>query len=137
MTQSTHNIVDTAIAAGNFTTLANALKAADLVGTLTAAGPFTVFAPTDDAFKKLPAGALDGLLKDKAKLASLLKDHVVAGKVMSKDIKSTSVKSVEGNMLTIATSTEGVTVNGAKVVKADVECSNGVIHAIDTVMLPK
>ncbi|MBU6437336.1 MAG: fasciclin domain-containing protein [Betaproteobacteria bacterium] len=137
MTESTHNIVDTAIAAGNFTTLANALKAADLVGTLTATGPFTVFAPTDDAFKKLPAGALDGLLKDKAKLTSLLKDHVVAGKVMSKDIKSTSVKSVEGNMLTIATSTEGVTVNGAKVVKADVECSNGVIHAIDTVMLPK
>jgi uncharacterized surface protein with fasciclin (FAS1) repeats len=133
----TPDIVDTAMAAGNFTTLINALKAADLVGTLKSAGPFTVFAPTDEAFKKLPAGAIEGLLKDKAKLAAILTYHVVPGKVMAKDVNSGEVKTVAGGMMKIVKSADGVTIDGAKITKTDIEASNGVIHVIDAVVMPK
>ncbi len=130
------DIVDTAVAAGSFKTLAAALQAAGLVDTLKGKGPFTVFAPTDEAFAKIPKADLDALLKDKAKLTAVLTYHVVPGKVMAKDVKAGAVKTVQGGNLTLAT-TGGVTVNGAKVVKADIEASNGVIHVIDSVVLPK
>ena len=130
------DIVDTAVAAGNFKTLVTALKAAGLVDTLKGRGPFTVFAPTDDAFAKIPKADLDALLANKAKLKSVLTYHVVSGKIMSSGIKPGMVKSVQGEELTIGT-TGGVTVNDAKVVAADVAADNGVIHAIDTVLMPK
>ncbi len=130
------DIVDTAVAAGNFKTLVTALKAAGLVDTLKGPGPFTVFAPTDDAFAKIPKADLDKLLADKAKLKSVLTYHVVSGKVMSTDIKPGKVKSVQGEQLTVGTK-GGVMVDKAKVVKADVAADNGVIHAIDTVLMPK
>lgn len=131
------NIVETAIAAGSFKTLVSAVQAADLVETLSGPGPFTVFAPTDEAFAKLPAGTLEALLADKAKLASILTYHVVAGKVMAADVvKMTSAKTVQGQAVTIST-TDGVTVDGANVVQTDIETSNGVIHVIDAVILPK
>ena len=130
------DIVDTAVAAGSFKTLATALQAAGLVDTLKGPGPFTVFAPTDAAFAKIPKADLDALLKDKAKLTAVLTYHVVPGKVMAKDVKAGSVKTVQGGMLTLGT-TGGVTVDNAKVVQADVVASNGVIHVIDTVVLPK
>ena len=130
------DIVDTAVAAGNFKTLAAALQAAGLVDTLKGKGPFTVFAPTDEAFAKIPKADLDALLKDKAKLTAVLTYHVVPGTVMAKDVKAGMVKTVQGSDLTIGT-TGGVTVNGAKVVKADVKADNGVIHAIDSVVMPK
>jgi uncharacterized surface protein with fasciclin (FAS1) repeats len=136
MSNTLHNIVDTAVAAGSFTTLCAALTAADLIPTLQGAGPFTVFAPTDDAFKKLPAGTVESLLKDKAKLAAILTYHVVSGKVMAKDITPGDVKTVQGTMITLATA-GGATVNGAHVTTADIDCTNGVIHVIDTVLLPK
>jgi uncharacterized surface protein with fasciclin (FAS1) repeats len=136
MSNTIHNIVDTAVAAGTFTTLCAALTAADLIPTLQGPGPFTVFAPTDDAFKKLPAGTVESLLKDKAKLAAILTYHVVSGKVMAKDITPGDVKTVQGTMITLATA-GGATVNGAHVTTADIDCTNGVIHVIDTVLLPK
>ena len=132
------DIVDTAVAAGSFKTLAAALTAADLVSTLKSAGPFTVFAPTDEAFAKLPAGTVETLLKpeNKAKLRRILTYHVVAGNVTSAEVvKMTSAKAVSGDMLTIKTA-GGVMIDGAKVVKADIKTSNGVIHVIDTVLLP-
>jgi uncharacterized surface protein with fasciclin (FAS1) repeats len=131
------DIVDTAVGAGQFKTLVTAVKAAGLVDTLKGPGPFTVFAPTDAAFAKLPAGTVDALLKDTAKLKSILTYHVVAGKVMAKDVKTGDVKTVQGQ--TVALKAEGgkVSVNGANVVLADVAATNGVIHAIDTVILPK
>lgn len=134
------DIVDTAVAAGSFTTLAKALTAAGLVQTLKGDGPFTVFAPTDEAFAKLPAGTVESLLKpeNKAKLQRVLTYHVVAGKVMAADVvKMKSAKAVSGDMITIATANGGVTVDNAKVVKTDIAASNGVIHVIDTVILPK
>ena len=130
------DIVDTAVAAGSFKTLVTALQAAGLVDTLKGKGPFTVFAPTDDAFAKIPKADLDALLKDKAKLTAVLTYHVVPGKVLSKDIKPGKVKTVQGSELTIAT-VGGVTVDGAKVTSADVMADNGVIHVIDTVLMPK
>ena len=130
------DIVDTAIAAGNFSTLANALKAAHLVETFRGAGPFTVFAPTDAAFKKLPAGTIEGLYKDRVKLAAILTRHVLPGLVMAKDVKSGDATTVEGSTLKVTASDDGVTVDTAKVIKADIEASNGVIHAIDTVVMP-
>jgi uncharacterized surface protein with fasciclin (FAS1) repeats len=136
----TKDIVDTAVAAGSFKTLAAALKAADLVETLKGPGPFTVFAPTDEAFAKLPAGTVEALLKpeNKAKLTRILTYHVVAGKVMAADAaKLTSAKAVSGDTLTIAARGAGVMIDKAKVVTADVAASNGVIHVIDTVILPK
>ncbi len=130
------DIVETAVAAGSFKTLATALQAAGLVDTLKGKGPFTVFAPTDAAFAKIPKADLDALLKDKAKLTAVLTYHVVPGKVMAKDVKAGSVKTVQGGMLTLGT-TGGVTVDNAKVVQADIVASNGVIHVIDSVVLPK
>ncbi|GAB4557579.1 MAG: fasciclin domain-containing protein [Rhizobacter sp.] len=130
------DIVDTAVAAGNFKTLATALQAAGLIDTLKGPGPFTVFAPTDAAFAKIPKDQLDALLKDKAKLTAVLTYHVVAGKVMAKDVKAGKAKTVQGSELTLAT-TGGVTVDNAKVVTADVAADNGVIHVIDTVLMPK
>jgi len=130
------DIVDTAVAAGQFKTLATALQAAGLVETLKGKGPFTVFAPTDEAFAKIPKADLDALLKDKAKLTAVLTYHVVPGKVMAKDVKAGKVKTVQGSELTVATM-GGVTVDNAKVIKTDIAASNGVIHVIDTVMLPK
>ncbi|MBT9523619.1 MAG: fasciclin domain-containing protein [Rhizobacter sp.] len=130
------DIVDTAVAAGNFKTLATALQAAGLIDTLKGPGPFTVFAPTDAAFAKIPKDQLDALLKDKAKLSAVLTYHVVAGKVMAKDVKAGKAKTVQGSELTLAT-TGGVTVDNAKVVTADVAADNGVIHVIDTVLMPK
>jgi uncharacterized surface protein with fasciclin (FAS1) repeats len=130
------DIVDTAVAAGKFNTLAAALQAAGLVDTLKGPGPFTVFAPTDEAFAKIPKAELDALLKDKAKLSAVLTYHVVAGKVMAKDVKAGKVKSVQGSELTLGT-TGGVTVDAAKVVQADILADNGVIHVIDSVVLPK
>ena len=131
------DIVDTAVAAGNFKTLATALTEAGLVDTLKGPGPFTVFAPTDEAFAKLPAGTLDALLKDKAKLVAVLTYHVVAGKVMAADVvKLTSAKTVEGQDVKISTM-GGVKVNDANVIKTDIAAANGVIHVIDTVLQRK
>jgi uncharacterized surface protein with fasciclin (FAS1) repeats len=130
------DIVDTAVAAGQFKTLATALQAAGLIETLKGKGPFTVFAPTDEAFAKIPKADLDALLKDKAKLTAVLTYHVVPGKVMAKDVKAGKVKTVQGSELTIGT-TGGVTVDNAKVIKTDIAASNGVIHVIDSVVLPK
>jgi uncharacterized surface protein with fasciclin (FAS1) repeats len=130
------DIVDTAVAAGSFKTLATALQAAGLIETLKGAGPFTVFAPTDEAFAKIPKADLDALLKDKAKLTAVLTYHVVPGKVMAADVKPGMVKTVQGGSLTVATA-GGVMVNNAKVVKTDITASNGVIHVIDTVVMPK
>ena len=134
------DIVDTAVAAGSFKTLAAALKAAGLIDTLKGPGPFTVFAPTDAAFAKLPAGTVEALLKpeNKAKLTRILTSHVVAGKVMAADAaKLTSAKAVSGDTLTIAAQGGSVMIDKAKVVKTDIAASNGVIHVIDTVILPK
>lgn len=131
------DIVDTAVAAGSFKTLVTAVQAAGLVDTLKGEGPFTVFAPTDEAFAKLPAGTLDALLKDKAKLQAVLTYHVVSGRVMAADVgKLTSAKTVQGQSLAIDTS-KGVKVGAANVVKTDVLASNGVIHVIDTVLIPR
>jgi uncharacterized surface protein with fasciclin (FAS1) repeats len=131
------DIVDTAVAAGSFKTLAAALQAAGLVDTLKGAGPYTVFAPTDAAFAKIPKTDLDALLQDKAKLTKVLTYHVVAGKVMASDVaKLSRAKTVEGQSVTFDTKA-GVKVDGASVVKADVLASNGVIHVIDSVILPR
>ena len=133
------DIVDTAVGAGSFKTLAAALGAADLVNTLKGAGPFTVFAPTDEAFAKLPAGTVEDLLKpeNKAKLVSILTYHVVSGKVTAKQaMKLKSAKTVNGNSFMLKTAMGGLMVDGAKVVKADIMCSNGVIHVVDSVLLP-
>jgi uncharacterized surface protein with fasciclin (FAS1) repeats len=134
--QAPNDIVDTAIAAGSFNTLVTAVKAAGLVDTLKGEGPFTVFAPTDAAFAKLPKAQLDALLKDKAALTKVLTYHVVAGKVMAADVVAmTSAPTVEGQALTIKAG-DTVIINNAEVIKADIATSNGVIHVIDTVMLP-
>jgi uncharacterized surface protein with fasciclin (FAS1) repeats len=134
------DIVETAVAAGSFKTLAKALAAADLVSTLKGAGPFTVFAPTDDAFAKLPAGTVEMLLKpeNKAKLQRILTYHVVAGNVKAADVmKMTSAKAVSGDSLTISARDGNVMADNSRVVKADIIATNGVIHVIDTVMMPK
>jgi uncharacterized surface protein with fasciclin (FAS1) repeats len=130
------DIVDTAVAAGNFKTLATALQAAGLIETLKGKGPFTVFAPTDAAFAKIPKADLDALLADKAKLTKVLTYHVVPGKVMAKDVKAGMVKTVQGSDITVSTK-DGVMVNNAKVTATDIAASNGVIHVIDTVIMPK
>ncbi len=130
------NIVDTAVSAGQFNTLAKALTEAGLVETLKGPGPFTVFAPTDAAFAKIPPAQLKALLADKEQLTKVLTYHVVPGKVMAKDVKSGPVKTVEGQALKLAVSGSGVMVNNANVTKTDVMASNGVIHVIDTVVLP-
>ncbi|MEQ1947019.1 MAG: fasciclin domain-containing protein [Bryobacteraceae bacterium] len=133
------DIVDTAVAA-KFNTLVAAVKAAGLVETLKGPGPFTVFAPTDEAFAKLPAGTLESLLKpeNKSKLQQILTYHVVAGRVMASDVtKLSTAKSVEGHTIAITSMNGAVMINNANIVKADVEASNGVIHVIDTVIMPQ
>lgn len=131
------DIVDTAVAAGSFTTLVTAVQAADLVDTLKGQGPFTVFAPNDDAFAKIPAADLNALVADKAALTNVLTYHVVAGKVMAADVVNlTSAKTVQGQDLKIEVKDGNVFVNGAKVIATDIETSNGVIHVLDTVVLP-
>jgi uncharacterized surface protein with fasciclin (FAS1) repeats len=139
MSNTTHDIVDTAIAAGSFKTLVAAVQAAGLVETLKGAGPFTVFAPSDDAFAKLPEGTVADLLKpeNKAKLVSILTLHVIPGKVAAADIsgKELSPTSVEGESLHV-NGKNGVTINGAKVTSADIHCTNGIIHVIDSVIMP-
>ena len=133
-----NDIVAVASSAGIFNTLCAAVKAAGLVETLQGAGPFTVFAPTDEAFAKLPKGTVEDLLKpeNKEKLVAILTYHVVAGKVMAADVKSMKAKTVNGQSLDVKVSDGVVTVDNAKVVKTDVAASNGVIHVIDTVVLP-
>jgi uncharacterized surface protein with fasciclin (FAS1) repeats len=135
------DIVETASSNGSFTTLVAAVKAAGLVDTLKGTGPFTVFAPTDEAFKKLPAGTVENLLKpeNKAQLTKVLTYHVVPGKVMASDVqgKTTTAKTVEGSAVAIDASGGAVKVDNATVSKADVTASNGVIHVIDTVIMPK
>jgi uncharacterized surface protein with fasciclin (FAS1) repeats len=137
-TATTHqDIVDIAVANGSFKTLVAAVAAAGLVETLKSAGPFTVFAPTDSAFAKLPAGTVEALLKDKAKLTAILTYHVVPGTVLAADVvKLTSAATVQGGSVKIATRDGKVFINGAEVLAADVKASNGVIHVIDSVLLP-
>ena len=131
------DIVDTAAANEDFSTLVQAVQAADLVEALKGDGPFTVFAPIDAAFEKLPEGTLDAVLEDKPKLQAILKYHVVAGKVMSGDVvELETAETLQGQSVTIGTE-DGVTIDGAKVIQADIECANGVIHVIDTVILPE
>ncbi len=136
MSAQAADIVDTAVAAGNFKTLVTALKEAGLVDTLKGPGPFTVFAPTDEAFAKIPKADLDKLLANKDKLKAVLTYHVVPGKLVVADINAVKVKSVQGEQLTLDTK-GGVMVNKAKVVSANVVTDNGLIHAIDTVLMPK
>jgi uncharacterized surface protein with fasciclin (FAS1) repeats len=131
------DIVDTAVSAGQFKTLVKAVQEAGLVDTLKGEGPFTVFAPTDEAFAKLPAGTLDALLQDKEKLAAVLTYHVVPGKVTAAQVRPGMVKTVQGQSLTVKTNRGGVMVDNAKVVITDIIASNGVIHVIDSVVLPK
>jgi uncharacterized surface protein with fasciclin (FAS1) repeats len=130
------DIIDTAKSAGNFTTLVTAIEAAGLTDTLKGKGPFTVFAPTDAAFAKLPAGTLEALLKDKEKLAKILTYHVVAGAVPAKQVKPGKVTTVEGSKLNVTRNSQGVKVDNANVVAVDVVASNGVIHVIDSVVMP-
>ena len=140
MTTTLHDIVDTAVAAGSFKTLVAAVTAAGLGETLKGAGPFTVFAPSDDAFAKLPAGTVEELTKpeNKAKLTAILTYHVMTGKVMAADVSGEKLEpaTVNGAKLHVD-GTSGVTVNGAKVTTADINCTNGVIHVVDTVLMPK
>lgn len=131
-------IIDTATDAGKFTTMLNAMKAASLTETMRGAGPYTVFAPTDEAFKRLAPGALNALLKDTRKLKDVLTYHVVPGTVAAKDMKAGDIKTMEGTSLAVSVQNDGkYTVNGAKIVQADIAASNGVIHAIDAVIMPK
>lgn len=129
------DIVGVAVSAGSFNTLVAAVQQAGLVSTLTSNGPFTVFAPTDEAFAKIPKDKLDALLADKNALTDVLTYHVIAGKVMAADVSAGVVKTLEGSDITITTD-NGVMVNNAKVIKTDVMASNGVIHVIDTVLMP-
>ncbi|WP_419320423.1 fasciclin domain-containing protein [Caulobacter sp. ErkDOM-E] len=140
MTDQTHDIVDTAVAAGAFTTLVAAVTAAGLVDTLKSAGPFTVFAPSDEAFAALPAGTVEDLVKpeNKDKLTAILLLHVLPGQVMAADVTGKVMDAVTAGGATVhVDGADGVTVNGAKVVTADIACTNGVIHVIDAVLLPK
>ncbi len=138
LSASAADIVDTAVSAGSFNTLVAAVKGAGLVDTLKGPGPFTVFAPTDAAFAKLPPGTVEGLLKDPAKLKKILLYHVVSGKVMAADVvKLKSAKTVEGGSAKIMVKGSTVMLNNAKVEKTDIACDNGVIHVIDTVLMPK
>jgi uncharacterized surface protein with fasciclin (FAS1) repeats len=130
------DIIDTAKAAGSFKTLLAAIDAAGLTDTLKGKGPYTVFAPTDEAFAKLPAGTVDALLKDKEKLTKILTYHVVSGQVLAKDVKPGKVTTVQGGKLNITRSNAGVKVDKANVVATDVMATNGVIHVIDTVVIP-
>jgi uncharacterized surface protein with fasciclin (FAS1) repeats len=131
------NIVDTVIQAGNFTKLLAALKAAGLTDTLKGRGPFTIFAPTDEAFQKLPSGALEALIKDTAKLKAVLNYHVITGHVLAQELKSGDMMTVQGSPLTAVVSGADIQVNGAHVRQRDITASNGVIHVIDAVIMPR
>ena len=138
LTAPARNIVETAIAAGNFTIFVAGIKAAGLTESLAAGGPFTVFAPTDAAFQKLPASAYDELLKDTWKLEAILNYHVVQGQVTAKDLKAGEVMTLHGaTLMSMPSSSSGLRINEARVVKADLVASNGIIHAIDAVLLPR
>jgi uncharacterized surface protein with fasciclin (FAS1) repeats len=130
-------IIDTAISASKFTTLLAALKAASLTDTLRTPGPYTIFAPTDEAFKRLAPGTVEALLKDIRRLKTVLTYHIVSGMLAAKDIKSGAVKTVEGMSLVATVKGSEISVNGAKVVQADIGASNGIIHAIDAVIMSK
>jgi uncharacterized surface protein with fasciclin (FAS1) repeats len=136
-TTPTKNIVETVSNTGDFTTFADAINAAGLTAELSGKGPFTVFAPTDEAFKKLPAGAYDSLLKDSGKLKAILNYHIVSGYFIARDLKSGGVTTAQGTPLTMAVTSSDVRVNGARVTKADIVATNGIVHAIDAVILPK
>ena len=136
-TAPTKNIVETVINAGDFTTFAAAIDASGLTADLGGKGPFTVFAPTDEAFKKLPAGAYDSLLKDLGKLKAILNYHVVSGYLMARDLKPGAVPTAQGTPLEVVVSSSDVRVNGARITKADIVATNGIVHGIDTVILPK
>jgi uncharacterized surface protein with fasciclin (FAS1) repeats len=131
------SIIDTVIGAGNFTTFAAAIKGAGLTDALAAKGPFTVFAPTDEAFKRLPSGAYDRLLKDSTKLKAVLNYHIVSGHLMARDMKSGDLMTLQGSTLTAAVSPSDVRVNGARVTQGDLVATNGIVHAVDEVILPK
>ena len=132
----TRDIVDAAIMAGHFTMFVNALKATGMVDALKGPGPFTVFAPTDAAFRKLPRDTMNGLLKDKTGLTAILNFHIAPEKIMAKDIKSGDLATVQGENLKIAVSNDGIRINNSKIMKTDIETSNGVMHSIDTVLMP-
>src|ERR1700758_1350851 len=136
-TVPTKSIIDTVIAAGHFTTFAAAINAAGLTNELAAKGPFTVFAPTEEAFKKLPAGAYDNLLKDVGKLKAVLSYHVVSGYFAARDVKAGEIKTLQGSPLTAVVSSSDLRVNGARVTQADIVATNGTVQAIDAVILPK
>jgi uncharacterized surface protein with fasciclin (FAS1) repeats len=136
-TTPTQNIVDTMLNVGEFTTFAAAINAAGLTAEMNAKGPLTVFAPTDDAFKKLPAGAYDSLLKDSGKLKAVLNYHVVSGYHMARDLNPGGVATAQGTPLTVVVSSSDVRVNGARITKADIVATNGIVHGIDAVILPK
>lgn len=132
----TLDLVDAAIAAGHFSMLCNAMKAAALVEAVKGTGPFTLFAPTDAAFRKLPRDTMNELLKDKAKLATILTYHLVRSKLMAKDFKSGDLETVQGEQLKMVVGNDGIRINNSKVMKTDIEASNGVMHSIDTVLMP-
>jgi uncharacterized surface protein with fasciclin (FAS1) repeats len=136
-TVAAKNIVETALAAGHFTTFAAGIEAAGLTDALSAKGPFTVFAPTDEAFAKLPSGAWDALLKDPAKLKAVLNYHVVSGRFMAREIKSSEVMTLQGSTLTAAVAFSILHINGARVTQRNAIATNGIVHAIDAVILPK
>jgi uncharacterized surface protein with fasciclin (FAS1) repeats len=136
-TALTRNVVDTVVAAGDFSTFAAAIKTAGLTAPLGTKGPFTVFAPTDEAFRKLPSGAYEVLLKDPAKLAAIMNYHVIPGYFDVKDLKSGELKTLQGTTLTAAISAADAHVNGARITRADLTATNGVVHGIDAVILPK
>jgi uncharacterized surface protein with fasciclin (FAS1) repeats len=136
-TTPVQNIVETAIAAGYFTSFAAAVKAAGLTDALAAKGPFTVFAPNDEAFSKLPSGAWDGLLKDSAKLRAILNYHIVSGYFTAREMKSGEVMTLQGSTLKAAASFAEVRVNGARITQADLAATNGIVHSINAVILPK
>jgi uncharacterized surface protein with fasciclin (FAS1) repeats len=131
------NLLETAAGAGTFTTLVSGLRATGLADTLAGRGPFTVFAPTDDAFQKLPAGALSALLRDTARLRAVLNYHMVPGYLMARDLKSGDLKTLQGSALSAVVTSADVRVNGARVTHADFAATNGVLHALDTLILPK
>ncbi len=132
----TLDLVETAIAAGHFSMLVNALKAAALVENLKGAGPFTLFAPTDAAFRKLPRDTMNNLLKDKARLGAILNYHLVPSKLMARELKSCDLETVQGEQIKMTVSDDGVRINNSKIMKTDIEASNGVMHSIDTVLMP-
>jgi uncharacterized surface protein with fasciclin (FAS1) repeats len=136
-TAPSKNLLDTASAARNFTKFVSAVKTAGLTDTLTGKGPFTVFAPADEAFEKLPAGALDALIRDTAKLKAVLSYHVIKGHLLAKDVKAGEVITMQGSPLTASVSSSGVEVNGVRLKQTDLVATNGVIHMIDAVIMPK